>query len=89
MPGARITLTSKALLAGYSVWPGFFAAGTTDLYVYADSYSPGVMAGAVAESEEANNQLHVSGLMVTGPNPSQASLQAVTELAVRPLHLRK
>jgi uncharacterized delta-60 repeat protein len=88
-PGARITLTSKALPPGYSIWPGFFVAGTTDLYAYADSYNPGAATGAVAESDEANNQFHLGGLTVTGPNPAQASLQAATDLPARPVHLRK
>jgi hypothetical protein len=87
-PGARITLTSKALPAGYSIWPGAFAAGTTDLYAYADSYNPGVVAGAVAESNEANNQFHLGGLTATGANPPQ-SLQSAADLPARPVHLRK
>ncbi|HEY3231463.1 MAG TPA: CARDB domain-containing protein, partial [Roseiflexaceae bacterium] len=69
-PGASITLSSQSVPAGYSVWPGYFAAGTTDLYVYADSWNPGVATGAVAESNETNNSAHLGGLTVTGPNPS-------------------
>jgi hypothetical protein len=88
-PGARITLTSKALPAEYSIWPGFFAAGTSDLYVYADSWNPSGVVGAVAESDEANNQFHRGGLVVTGPNPSQANPQTASDLVMRPVHLRK
>jgi hypothetical protein len=88
-PGARITLTSKTLPAGYSNWPGFFATGTTDLYVYADSWNPNGRVGTVVESDEANNQFHRGGLVVTGPNPSQASLQTAAARVMRPVHLRK
>jgi uncharacterized repeat protein (TIGR01451 family) len=88
-PGQSITLSSLSLPPGYSVWPGSFAAGSSDLYVYADSYSPGVVAGAVAESGEANNQFHLGGLVVTGANPLQVRLQDVKELRSRPVHLRK
>jgi hypothetical protein len=36
-PAAYVTLTSEQLEAGYSIWPGWFAAGTSDLYAYADT----------------------------------------------------
>jgi CARDB len=70
-PGASITLSSTVAPKDYSFWPGHFAAGTTDLYVYADSWNPGVATGAVAESDETNNSIHLGGLTVTGPNPQQ------------------
>jgi uncharacterized repeat protein (TIGR01451 family) len=82
-PGASITLTSKDLSTGYSSWPGWFAAGTTDLYVYADSYNPGVAFGAVAEGDETNNRLHVGGLTVSGSNPPITQLRAVADLRAR------
>jgi uncharacterized repeat protein (TIGR01451 family) len=82
-PGQSITLTSQSLPAGYSIWPGWFAAGTTDLYAYADSFSPGVVEGAVAESDEANNRAELHGLSVTGSNPALAGLQAVEDLPAR------
>jgi CSLREA domain-containing protein len=88
-PGQSITLSSLSLPAGYSIWPGYFAAGTSDLYAYADSFSPGVVDGAVAESDETNNRAELHGLSVTGPNPSLVGLQRVTDLLARPLHLRK
>ena len=69
-PGQSITLSSLGLPSGFSVWPGYFAAGTTDLYAYADSYSPGVVDGSVAESDETNNRAELHGLTVTGPNPA-------------------
>jgi hypothetical protein len=87
-PGARVTLTSTQLEAGYSIWPGWFAAGTTDLYAYVDTYNPGVLAGAVSESDETNNQLHLGGLTVMGKNPASISLQSVVSLQQRPVRLR-
>jgi len=88
-PGQSITLSSHSLRAGYSIWPGWFASGTSDLYAYADSYNPSVVAGAVAESDEANNQFHLGGLVVTGSNPSQVRLQDVNDLPSRPIHRGK
>jgi hypothetical protein len=85
-PGQSITLSSLNLLPGYSIWPGYFASGTSDLYAYADSYNPGVVAGAVVESAEANNRGELHGLTVTGPNPA---LQGMGDrrwgLGVRPM----
>jgi len=72
-------------VAGYAIWPGWFAAATTDLYAYADSYNPGVAAGAVAESDETNNQFHQGGLTVTGTNPALVSRQSVADLRQRPV----
>ena len=61
-PGESVTLSSLSLPAGYSVWPGYFAAGTSDVYAYVDSHNPGVSAGAVAESNETNNRAELHGL---------------------------
>jgi len=83
-PGQSITLSSSSLPPGYSVWPGYFAAGTTDLYAYADSYNPGVAAGAAAESNETNNRAELHGLTVTGPNPSLAGVRSLADVADRP-----
>lgn len=68
-PGASITLVSTNIDASTSRWPGWFASGTTDLYVYADSLNAGVSTGAVPESNESNNRAEIHGLKVTGPNP--------------------
>ena len=54
----------------FTVWPGFFASGTTDLYIYADSWNPGVASGAVIESNEGNNRAHLGGLTVIGSKRS-------------------
>ena len=87
-PGARVTLTATQRAASYSIWPGWFAAGTTDLYAYADTYNPGMLAGAVAERDETNNQFHLGGLTVTGKNPAPVSRQSVTDLRQRPVRFR-
>jgi uncharacterized repeat protein (TIGR01451 family) len=88
-PGQSITLSSLSLPTGYSIWPGYFAAETSDLYAYADSYNPGVASGVVAESDETNNRAELHGLSVTGPNPTLVDVQGATDLPSRPLHLRK
>jgi hypothetical protein len=82
-PGQSITLSSNSLPPGYSIWPSWFAAGTSDLYAYADSFNPGVVAGAVAESDEANNRAELHGLTVTGPNPALVGLRSVAQVAER------
>jgi hypothetical protein len=88
-PGQSVTLSSLHLPAGYSIWPGYFAAGTSDIYAYADSYNPGVAGGAVAESDEANNRAELHGLIVTGPNPTLVGLQNAKDLQLRPAHRTK
>jgi VCBS repeat-containing protein len=87
-PGASITLTSKQLPVGYSIWPGWLAAGTTDLYAYVDTYNEGVARGAVAERDEANNQFHLGGLTVTGSNPPLVGLRSVADLRQRPVRFQ-
>ena len=49
-----------------TVWPGSFAAGTRDLYLYVDSWNPGAAVGAVLESDEDNNRSSLRNLSVTG-----------------------
>lgn len=84
-PGQSITLSSQSLPAGYSNWLGRFATGTTDLYVYADSYNPDVVAGAVTESDETNNRAELRGLSVTGPNPAFMEVHPATDILSRPM----
>jgi parallel beta helix pectate lyase-like protein len=85
-PNESITLTSTPgqFAAAYSSWPGYFARGTADLYLYVDSWNPGVDSGAVPESNESNNRAELHGLVVTGPNPKLLSLRSVEQLPVRP-----
>ncbi|NWG19007.1 MAG: carboxypeptidase regulatory-like domain-containing protein, partial [Chloroflexi bacterium] len=65
-PGETITLTSApgAFAGPQSRWPGSFAGGTRDLYVFVDSYNPPVPTGAVVESNESNNRAERLGLNV-------------------------
>ena len=73
-PGASLTLTSApgGPYADNTRWPGHFAAGTTDVYVYADSYSDdGGPAGHVPEENETNNRAELHGLSVTGDAPAE------------------
>jgi len=67
-PGQSVTLTSTpdSYAVDYSIWPGSFASGTSDLYLYADSWNPTVSSGAVLESDETNN-LAERQIRVTGP----------------------
>jgi hypothetical protein len=85
-PNASITLSSAAgqFAAPYSSWPGYFARGTADLYVYVDSWNPGVASGAVPEANEGNNRAELHGLVVTGPNPRLPSLRSAGLLPARP-----
>jgi hypothetical protein len=85
-PGESITLSSAPgqFEAPYSSWPGYFARGTADLYLYVDSWNPGVASGAVAESNESNNRAELHGLVVTGPNPRLLSTRSADQLPPRP-----
>ncbi len=80
-PGQSITLNSTpggfcqgdlaaANPQGYcddnTIWPGYFASGATDLYMYVDSFNLGVATGAVLESNETNNRSEQHGLSVLG-----------------------
>jgi methionine-rich copper-binding protein CopC len=76
--GESITLSSKTLVEGYSIWPGSFAAGTNELYVQADSWR---RSGGMIDINRANNVLRIGGLQVTGTNPSAAQ---TTNLRERP-----
>jgi hypothetical protein len=84
-PGQQITLSSAAgsYAQPYTRWPGWFAQGTTDLYLYVDSWNPGAPDGAVVESSEANNQAELHGLTVAGANPSPPA-RLTTEPFARP-----
>jgi hypothetical protein len=85
-PGESITLTSQvgSFGADYSVWKGWFASGTTDLYVLADSWNSGIPKGASGDSNMANNLFHLGGLRVTGINPRITSVSSAGTLPTRP-----
>lgn len=86
-PGQSITLTSTpdSYSTGHTIWPGWFASGSTDLYLYVDSWNPRIPTGAVAESDEVNNPAELHGLIVTGANPRHADLTRATDLPPRPI----
>src|SRR4029450_4990452 len=62
-PGQSITLTSTpdSYLAANTRWRGQFAQGTSDLYVYVDSWNPTVATGAVDELNETKNRAEYHG----------------------------
>ena len=72
-PGASITLTSNAgsFRSAYSNWENTLAAGTTDIYLYVDSWNRDTASGtanpngAVTESDETNNRAEVHGIQVS------------------------
>jgi hypothetical protein len=67
--GKSITLTSTPNSYYTNTrWNGGFAAGTTDIYVLADSWNGTITTGAVTESDETNNLVRISGIQVTGTN---------------------
>jgi hypothetical protein len=62
--GQSIEVTSEAPSTAYTIWPGSFAGGVTDLYLVVDSW--GSVTGLVGESNEENNISAVHGLIVEG-----------------------
>lgn len=72
-PGQSITLNStpSSYFAANTIWPGYFPSGTTDLYLYVDSYSDdGSPNGAIIEQSEANNRAERHGLIVPSGGPT-------------------
>ncbi len=85
-PGQSVTLTSTpdSYAAAYSIWPGYFASGTSDLYLYVDVWNPPVPTGGVAESDETNNLAERHGLSVTGLGVTGVEWPSPAELPPRP-----
>ena len=89
-PGASITLTSDAgsFAAANSNWNATLAAGTSDIYLYADSWNRDdtsggrVAEGAVRESSETNNRAEVRGLVVA-PGAAQRNVVDPANLPTR------
>jgi hypothetical protein len=85
-PGEQVILTATPgeYREELTIWPGWFAAGTTDLYLLADSWNCDAQeanctpTGAIAESNEANNLFHLGGLEVVGINPPNVTLHHET-----------
>jgi hypothetical protein len=89
-PGESVTLVSEASGAGsydqnYSRnWDGHFLSGTTDLYVFADSWNDeaDVASGAIVEDNETNNAFHRE-ITVTGSNPASLSTTSTAPIPPR------
>jgi hypothetical protein len=99
-PGASVTLRSDCsdpakypsepcYGSQYSVWPGNFAGGSSDLYLYVDSWNRTVPSGGVEESNEANNLSERHGLAVTGLGVGEAGLPSAADLPPRPARLSR
>lgn len=91
-PGESMTLTSagpststpNGYSADYTIWPGGFASGTTDLYVYVDTWDQSDPLGAVEEVQEDNNLSHMQ-VSVTGSAVNLSNDQRdVSDLPQRP-----
>ncbi|MBA3471087.1 MAG: integrin [Herpetosiphonaceae bacterium] len=85
-PGDHVTLTSTvgSYADDYTIWPGFFIAGTTDLYLYVDSYNEGNASGAVVERDEQNNRAEIHGLTVIGRIPAWSPDLLPADIPIRP-----
>lgn len=95
-PGDTATLSNTTTLRStpasyytpYTRWPGWFASGTTDIYVYADSWDgTGDATGGVTELNEENNRGELHGLQVSGQNPEMPHFSALQQVP-RPGHPR-
>lgn len=86
LPGQTVTLTSAAgsFMSSYSIWSGAFTPGTTDLYLYVDSWNPNVVSGGVAESDETNNRAELHALSVGGAAAQGLDLPDAAALPQRP-----
>ncbi|MEM8532244.1 MAG: Ig-like domain-containing protein, partial [Chloroflexota bacterium] len=91
-PGDSITLTSTtdSYFQPNTIWPGYFAPGTTDLYLYVDSWNRdtstggGSPFGAVRESDETNNRSEQTGLTIERAQLAPASTRRPEDLPTRP-----
>ena len=88
--GQSVTLTSTpdSYAVAQSRWSGYFASGTSDLYLYVDSWNPTVSTGAVLESNENNNQSERHSLTVTGLNPVAIEESTPPDLPPRPVPMK-
>ena len=92
-PGKSIKLysTASSYYAKNTDWPGYFEGTKLNLYLYVDSWNPGIADGAVIEKNEANNraELHLGGVQAaaapfaSAPTPTQA-LPALPDRPARP-----
>jgi len=79
--GESITVTTAAdgFAKAYSNWPGWFANGTSKLYAFVDSWSPGSTNGEVIESNEGDNMAE-RDISVVGTNPPAPTPSSETAL---------
>jgi hypothetical protein len=94
-PGESVTFNSlpqsATNLGGYrnesSIWPGFFANGTTRLYALVDSWNRGGDSrdpfGALREEDETNNRAEQSIVVNAGPLPPEYSGNRFDSYVVR------
>jgi len=88
-PGESITLTSTpgSYYGKNTVWDGSFNTGLLNLYLYADSWNPGVPTGAVYESNETNNRAEfhtLPGLASAAARTAAAPPDDLPALPLRP-----
>jgi hypothetical protein len=85
-PGESLTLTSTAdsYWVPNTIWPGYFAGGTSDLYLFVDSFSnPSSPSGAVLELDEGNNRAELHGLSVPAAASQADNTRQVKDLPTR------
>jgi hypothetical protein len=81
--GQSITLTSTPGSYYSGNWQGSFAPGTTDVYIYADSWNGTEPDGFIKERDETNNMAAIHGLHVAGFGATaQSSSLTVSEQAL-------
>ncbi len=81
-PGQSVTLYSlpTSYYAKNTDWPGRFETRKLNLYLYVDSWNPGISTGAVFEKNETNNrsEMHIGGTQPAvqsfAPTPSLPAL---------------
>jgi hypothetical protein len=85
-PGESITLTSKpgSYYAKNTVWDGSFDTSLLNLYLYADSWNPGVPTGAVYESNETNNRAEFHTLPALTSVVARTAAPPLTDLPALP-----
>jgi uncharacterized protein len=79
-----ITLSSETPLAGYSAWFGSFAPGTSQLYLFVDSW--GSEEGAVNEADESNNRAEILDLSIGNTGVTTGATTIEMDLRSRPLN---
>jgi hypothetical protein len=85
--GQSINLSSNSPAAAYSLWPGYFAGGTSTLQLFVDSWNSTVSYGSVGEKIESNNLfIYPGGVSVTGLSAASEAPNA-SELPNRPARL--